>query len=89
MNTRNDSYTIDRARFSDHLEVIKFICKEFWNELFKKHVDNLKTNRNRSGDRSLQHLRTRSTGTPNWCVRAGSIRTARQPLPLVAAHVAP
>jgi len=42
-----ERYTLERARFSDHLEVIKFICKEFWNELFKKQVDNLKTNRNR------------------------------------------
>ena len=34
----------DRQRFGDHLEVIKFICKEFWAELFQKQVDNLKTN---------------------------------------------
>ncbi|KAF3970557.1 hypothetical protein CMV_005757 [Castanea mollissima] len=31
-------------RFSDHLEAIKFICKDFWSELFKKQIDNLKTN---------------------------------------------
>ena len=40
-------YTTDRARFADSLEVIKFICKEFWSEVFKKQVDNLKTNRHR------------------------------------------
>ncbi|MFS7930956.1 putative diphosphate--fructose-6-phosphate 1-phosphotransferase [Helianthus anomalus] len=35
---------MERPRFSDHLEAIKFICKDFWSELFKKHIDNLKTN---------------------------------------------
>mmetsp|Transcript_30958 Transcript_30958/g.42908 ORF Transcript_30958/g.42908 Transcript_30958/m.42908 type:complete len:205 (-) Transcript_30958:107-721(-) len=40
-----ERYTLDRARFSDHLEAIKFICRDFWTELFKKQVDNLKTNR--------------------------------------------
>ncbi len=34
----------DRARFSGHLEVLKFICKEFWNEVFRKSIDHLKTN---------------------------------------------
>ncbi|GMY21233.1 trafficking protein particle complex subunit 6b [Fagus crenata] len=37
-------YTMERPRFSDHLEAIKFICKDFWSELFKKQIDNLKTN---------------------------------------------
>ncbi|CAA2986670.1 trafficking particle complex subunit 6B [Olea europaea subsp. europaea] len=35
---------IDQPRFTDHLEAIKFICKDFWSELFKKQIDNLKTN---------------------------------------------
>ncbi|KAG6520669.1 hypothetical protein ZIOFF_017729 [Zingiber officinale] len=39
-----ERYTVERPRFSDHLEAIKFICKEFWSELFKKQIDNLKTN---------------------------------------------
>ncbi|KAK3023625.1 hypothetical protein RJ639_043893 [Escallonia herrerae] len=39
-----DRYTMERPRFSDHLEAIKFICKDFWSELFKKQIDNLKTN---------------------------------------------
>ncbi|KAI5666528.1 hypothetical protein M9H77_16381 [Catharanthus roseus] len=39
-----ERYTMDRPRFSDHLEAIKFICKDFWSELFKKQIDNLKTN---------------------------------------------
>ncbi|MCO5548617.1 hypothetical protein L7F22_002077 [Adiantum nelumboides] len=37
-------YTKERPRFGDHLEAIKFICKDFWAEIFKKQVDNLKTN---------------------------------------------
>ncbi|XP_031491471.1 uncharacterized protein LOC116258450 [Nymphaea colorata] len=40
----SERYTMDRPRFTDHLEAIKFICKDFWNELFKKQIDNLKTN---------------------------------------------
>ncbi|CAD5189968.1 unnamed protein product [Musa acuminata subsp. malaccensis] len=39
-----ERYTVERPRFSDHLEAIKFICKDFWSELFKKQIDNLKTN---------------------------------------------
>ncbi|KAM7272524.1 hypothetical protein ACFE04_027187 [Oxalis oulophora] len=40
----SERYTMERLRFSDHLEAIKFICKDFWSELFKKQIDNLKTN---------------------------------------------
>ncbi|KAH9329338.1 hypothetical protein KI387_001446, partial [Taxus chinensis] len=39
-----ERYTMERPRFGDHLEAIKFICKDFWSELFKKQIDNLKTN---------------------------------------------
>ncbi|KAG0590457.1 hypothetical protein M758_1G108700 [Ceratodon purpureus] len=39
-----ERYTRERPRFTDHLESIKFICKDFWAEVFKKQVDNLKTN---------------------------------------------
>lgn len=34
----------DRARFSDTLDVLKFICKEVWTAVFGKQVDNLRTN---------------------------------------------
>lgn len=37
-------YTRDRGRFQDLLEVIKFICKDFWTEVFRKQIDNLRTN---------------------------------------------
>ncbi|KAL8166625.1 hypothetical protein V2J09_008124 [Rumex salicifolius] len=40
----SERYTMERPRFTDHLEAIKFICKDFWTEIFKKQIDNLKTN---------------------------------------------
>eukprot|EP00884_Botryococcus_braunii_P016673 jgi/Botrbrau1/368/Bobra.110_2s0024.1 len=39
-----ERYTASRPRLIENLDVIKFICKEFWQELFKKQVDNLRTN---------------------------------------------
>lgn len=36
--------TKDYSRFKDELDMIKFICKEFWNALFGKQMDNLRTN---------------------------------------------
>ncbi|ETS65063.1 hypothetical protein PaG_00517 [Moesziomyces aphidis] len=34
----------DRARFSDTLDVLKFVCKEVWTAVWGKQVDNLRTN---------------------------------------------
>eukprot|EP00877_Chromochloris_zofingiensis_P013904 jgi/Chrzof1/8768/Cz03g23230.t1 len=39
-----ERYSKDRPRLGDTLEVIKFVCKEFWQAIFKKQIDNLKTN---------------------------------------------
>uniref|UniRef100_A0A7S0SSC7 Trafficking protein particle complex subunit n=1 Tax=Mantoniella antarctica TaxID=81844 RepID=A0A7S0SSC7_9CHLO len=39
-----ERYTKDRPRFTEQTEVILFLCKEFWLDVFKKRVDNLKTN---------------------------------------------
>lgn len=39
-----ERYTQNRPRLGEHLDVIKFICKEFWADLFGKPVDNLRTN---------------------------------------------
>ena len=39
-----ERYTKDRPRFTDTLEIIKFICKDFWMEVYKKQVDKLQTN---------------------------------------------
>lgn len=38
--------TMDMLRFHDQeLDVMKFICREFWSSIFHKQVDNLRTNR--------------------------------------------
>jgi hypothetical protein len=34
----------DRPRFDSTLEVIKFICKDFWYEVYRKQIDKLQTN---------------------------------------------
>lgn len=43
-NGGDDRFSRDRPRFTDNLDVIKFICKDLWMILFRKQVDNLKTN---------------------------------------------
>lgn len=38
--------TADMLRFNDEeLDVMKFICREFWSSIFQKQIDNLRTNR--------------------------------------------
>jgi hypothetical protein len=39
-----ERYTKERPRFSDTLEIIKFICKDFWYEVYRKQIDKLQTN---------------------------------------------
>ena len=39
-----EKMTKDYSRFKDELDIIKFICKEFWSALFGKQIDNLRTN---------------------------------------------
>ena len=36
--------TKDMPRFRDELDTVKFICKDFWNVVYKKQIDNLRTN---------------------------------------------
>ncbi|KAK2150035.1 hypothetical protein LSH36_427g06049 [Paralvinella palmiformis] len=36
--------TKDLPRFKDELDVMKFVCKDFWTVVYKKQVDNLRTN---------------------------------------------
>ena len=40
----SERFSRDRPRFTDSLDVIKFLCKDLWVILFKKQIDNLKTN---------------------------------------------
>ncbi|XP_043930158.1 trafficking protein particle complex subunit 6B isoform X1 [Protopterus annectens] len=37
-------FTKDTARFKDELDIMKFICKDFWTSVFRKQIDNLRTN---------------------------------------------
>lgn len=37
-------FSRDRPRCNEPLDVIKFICKDLWSLVFRKQVDNLKTN---------------------------------------------
>lgn len=39
-----ERFSRDRARFTDTLDMIKFLCKDLWTLLFRKQIDNLKTN---------------------------------------------
>ena len=41
---RNPRFSRDRPRFHDALDAIKFVCKDLWMLVFRKQVDNLKTN---------------------------------------------
>lgn len=40
----SERFSRDRPRLTDNLDVIKFLCKDIWMIVFKKQIDNLKTN---------------------------------------------
>ncbi|XP_078389384.1 trafficking protein particle complex subunit 6b-like isoform X2 [Cetorhinus maximus] len=39
-----ERFTKETPSFKDELDIMKFICKEFWTNLFWKQIDNLRTN---------------------------------------------
>ncbi|XP_074662189.1 trafficking protein particle complex subunit 6b-like [Tubulanus polymorphus] len=39
-----ERFTKDCPRYKDELDTMKFICKDFWTALYKKQIDNLRTN---------------------------------------------
>lgn len=39
-----ERFTKDCLTFKDDLDVLKFLCKDFWNRIFRKQIDNLRTN---------------------------------------------
>ncbi|KAL9591033.1 MAG: hypothetical protein Q9203_000133 [Teloschistes exilis] len=39
-----ERFSRDRPRFNDTLDMIKFLCKDMWTLVFRKQIDNLKTN---------------------------------------------
>lgn len=45
-----ERFSRDRPRFTDSLDVIKFLCKDLWMIVFKKQIDNLKTNHRASNE---------------------------------------
>ncbi|KAH9927414.1 transport protein particle component [Epithele typhae] len=66
----------DRGLFSEHLDAIKFICKDLWNACWEKQVDNLRTNH-----RGVYVLQDNSFKPLNrisgWEGRGESLRRAR------------
>ncbi|KAM3874894.1 trafficking protein particle complex subunit 6B, like [Diretmus argenteus] len=36
--------TRDSPSFKDELDVMKFVCKDFWTHVFRRQIDNLRTN---------------------------------------------
>lgn len=43
-NTPAQQQLVETAQASHHLEAVKFLCKEFWTEVFRKQIDKLQTN---------------------------------------------
>nr|CAB3267229.1 trafficking protein particle complex subunit 6B-like [Phallusia mammillata] len=39
-----EQLTKDSSRFKDELEIMKFVCRDFWSAMYQKQVDNLRTN---------------------------------------------
>uniref|UniRef100_A0A673L1E5 Trafficking protein particle complex subunit 6B n=1 Tax=Sinocyclocheilus rhinocerous TaxID=307959 RepID=A0A673L1E5_9TELE len=39
-----ERFTKDCPTFKDDLDLMKFLCKDFWSTIFKKQIDNLRTN---------------------------------------------
>lgn len=39
-----ERFSKDKPRFTEPLDIIKFVCKDLWMAVFKKQIDNLKTN---------------------------------------------
>ncbi|XP_075242244.1 trafficking protein particle complex subunit 6b-like [Convolutriloba macropyga] len=39
-----EKFSKERERLKDELEMMKYICKEFWFNIYRKNIDNLRTN---------------------------------------------
>ncbi|CAJ0917914.1 unnamed protein product, partial [Ranitomeya imitator] len=50
-----ERFTKDTARFKDELDIMKFVCKDFWTTVFKKQIDNLRTNHQVTSRRMCCH----------------------------------
>ncbi|CAI7673829.1 unnamed protein product [Penicillium bialowiezense] len=70
-----ERFARDRPRFTDNLDVIKFLCKDLWTVLFKKQIDNLKTNHR--GVYVLTDSAFRPFGRMSMAVRSEAISMAQ------------
>lgn len=70
--------TREYPRFKDELDTMKFICTDFWTSIYKKQIDNLRTNHQGIyvlQDNSFRFLTNLSNGSqyleyaPKVCVR--------------------
>jgi hypothetical protein len=64
-----EKITREHPKFKDELELIKFICKDYWMCIFHKQVDNLRTN-NRDvyvlSDKSFKSLSSTSASNQHF-----------------------
>mmetsp|Transcript_11252 Transcript_11252/g.33787 ORF Transcript_11252/g.33787 Transcript_11252/m.33787 type:complete len:174 (-) Transcript_11252:33-554(-) len=72
-----ERYTRDKPRMVEHLDVIKWTCKELWGEVFRKQVDSLRTNHRGTFVLKDNHFRwTRSISVDPGDLGAGAAATA-------------
>lgn len=59
-----EKITREHPKFKDELELMKFICKDYWMCIFRKQIDNLRTNHQGVyvlQDKSFKYLQSVST----------------------------
>lgn len=89
-------YSKDKPRLGDTLDIIKFLCKDFWQAVFKKQVDNLKTNhrvraaaQGCSTHKALQQASSLPVGSLRWFDSAHTPPLHRTPLHTIPLHTTP
>lgn len=75
-------FTKDWPAFKDDLDIMKFLCKDFWSGIFKKQIDNLRTNHQVwdkawSGAELTRHV-WHSVKHCDFCLHAGNVRPTGQ-----------
>ncbi|KAF0030514.1 hypothetical protein F2P81_017245 [Scophthalmus maximus] len=77
--------TRDSPSFKDELDIMKFICKDYWTKVFRRQVDNLRTNH--QGTYVLQDnkfsLLTQLSGGKQYLDQAPKLYTAWLPVLLL------
>lgn len=78
----SDRFSRERPRFIDTLDVIKFLCKDMWTLVFRKQIDNLKTNhRVRPSTFFFSFSSSLIPALLPWPTLPGSLRVAHTSLP--------